>query len=227
MRKQECKVLLIEVAINKLTDLDSAASGMIGRDVQTQAYLALRGKVKNVEKCGGVKGALDNNEIRSMIHAFGCGVGDTFDVTKLRYGKIIIMTDADPDGAHIRALLLTFLYRLSPELFSEGKIYVCVSPLHKITVGKETTFYISSEEFEKASNDLKARGKSFTPQRFKGLGEMMPADLKETCLKKENRKLIKVTVENAMTAEEVLRKLMASDEVGARKIFFKSNGDII
>lgn len=131
------------------------------------------------------------------------------------------------DGSHIRALLMTFLYRLSPELFREGKVYACISPLYKITVGKEVTFYVSTEEFEKASNELKSKGKSFIPSRFKGLGEMMPADLRDTCLNKNNRRLIQISVDNAMVAEEVVRKLMASDEVISRKTFFESNGDLL
>lgn len=210
---------------------DSASGSILKvRNVLTQAYMALKGKVVNVEK-STFQEALANQEIRSMIQAFGCGVGDSFDLKKLRYDKIIILTDADVDGAHIRALLLTFLFRLARPLIEEGKIYVCLPPLFKIKWGKDSMMYCRTvEEMEAKVEELKRSGKQpvkdFVVSRFKGLGEMNPADLKETCLIKENRTLLRVTIEDSVQVEEVLKKLMAT-ETASRKIFFESNGEML
>ena len=187
------------------------------RDRKTQAVLPLKGKVLNVEKSGLAK-ALSNEEIRNMITAFGAGIGDEFNIDKLRYSKIIIMTDADVDGAHIATLLLTFFYRFMSELITNGNVYKANQPLYGIKRGKKIIYCYDEEDLREKTN-----GKdSFDIQRYKGLGEMNTDQLWETTMNKENRRLFQVTVEDAVEADRLFTMLMG-DEVSDRREFIEKN----
>jgi DNA gyrase subunit B len=193
---------------------DSAGgSAKMARNNQTQAILPLRGKPLNVEKASPVK-VFSNEEIASLITAMGTGIGDQFDISKLRYGKIILMADADVDGAHIKTLMLTFLYRFLPELVKEGRVYVAVAPLYRIR--KRGDHYVYSEE--ELREMKKKLGDNAQVLRFKGLGEMDADQLWETTMDPKSRLLKKVTIEDATRADEVFSKLMG-DDVSARKTF--------
>ncbi|MCD6383614.1 MAG: DNA topoisomerase (ATP-hydrolyzing) subunit B [Thermoplasmata archaeon] len=199
---------------------DSAGgSAKQGRDRRIQAILPLKGKILNVEKARFEK-VLNNNEIRTIITALGCGIGDELDLEKLRYHKVIIMTDADVDGAHIRTLLLTFFYRYMRDIITSGHLYIAQPPLYRIRVGKET-FYVYSEE-EKEEMVKKYEGRRVEIQRFKGLGEMNPQQLWETTMDPDRRKLYKVTVEDAILADELFSLLMG-DEVAPRREFIQKH----
>ena len=176
----------------------------MGRDREFQAILPLRGKVINVEKARMHK-VFDNNEIRSMLTAFGCGLGDELDVEKLRYHKIVIMTDADVDGAHIRTLLLTFFYRFLKPLIEEGHIYIAQPPLYKVAKGNSVHYAYTDAELDAIKAEL---GDRTNVQRYKGLGEMNPEQLWETTMDPEVRTLIKVNVEDALEADMVFEMLM-------------------
>lgn len=193
---------------------DSAGgSATQARNKEFQAILPLKGKPLNVEKANAVK-VLSNEEIASLITAIGTGVGEQFKLEDLRYSKIILMTDADVDGAHIRTLLLTFLFRFMKPLIDNGNIYIAVSPLYRIR--KKGYHYVySDEELKKAVARL---GENVTVQRFKGLGEMDPEQLWETTMDPKSRSLKKVTVEDAAIADQVFSKLMG-DDVEARRQF--------
>jgi len=193
----------------------AGGSAKLARDRHVQAVLPLKGKILNVEKANLLK-VLKNDEIKALIAAIGTGIGENFDISKLRYGKIIIMTDADVDGAHIRSLLLTFFYRYMKELIDKGHVYVALPPLYKIKSGKEV-WYVYSDE-EKDAILKKLEGKSFEIQRYKGLGEMNPDQLWETTMNPKNRYLKKITVEDAIEAEEMFSLLMG-EKVEPRKQF--------
>ena len=183
------------------------------RNKEFQAILPLKGKILNVEKAQPVK-VLSNEEIANMITAIGAGITDQFDMAKLRYAKIIIMTDADVDGAHIRTLLLTFFFRFTPKLIENGNIYIAVSPLYRVR--KRGDHYVYSD---KELKDLLSKITGATDvQRFKGLGEMNPEQLWETTMNPKTRMLKKVTIEDVVKADEIFSKLMG-DEVEYRKQF--------
>ena len=195
-----------------------------GRDSNFQAILPLRGKVLNVEKAR-MNRILDNAEIRMMIKAFGCGFGNEIDLSKLRYHKIVIMTDADVDGQHIATLMLTFLYRYFKPLIEEGYVYIAMPPLYKLFKGQKTLRYCySDEELEIAKRDF--GDEKYDIQRYKGLGEMDASQLWETTLDPERRTLKRVTIEDAIDADQVFSMLMG-DEVEPRKNFIIENAHFV
>ncbi|MGQ9707129.1 MAG: DNA topoisomerase (ATP-hydrolyzing) subunit B [bacterium] len=200
---------------------DSAGgSAKQGRDRQFQAILPIKGKILNVEKAR-IHKILQNDEIGTMISAIGTGVGkENFNIENLRYGKIILMTDADVDGAHIRTLLLTFFYKYMPELISEGRVYIALPPLYKIQCNKKDYYAYDEKEKEKITSNLK--GKSYIIQRYKGLGEMNPQQLWETTMRPDIRKLMLVKMEDAKTASIVFSTLMG-DKVEPRRRFIEEN----
>ncbi|MFO7651733.1 MAG: DNA topoisomerase (ATP-hydrolyzing) subunit B [bacterium] len=199
---------------------DSAGgSAKQGRDRRFQAVLPLRGKILNVEKAGLNK-VLSNTEIRTIISAVGAGIGDDFDAQKARYHKIIIMTDADVDGSHIRILLLTFFYRHMQDLIETGYVFIAQPPLFRIKSGK-TERYLYNEE-DLAAAVVKKEGAAFDIQRYKGLGEMNPEQLWSTTMDPEKRTLKRVAMEDATEADEVFRLLMG-DEVEPRRQFIEKN----
>ena len=191
-----------------------------GRDSNFQAVLPLRGKILNVEKAR-IHKIFDNAEIKMMIQAFGCGFGDEIDIEKLRYHKIVIMTDADVDGQHISTLMLTFLYRFFKPLIEEGYVYLAMPPLYKLYKGQKTLRYCyTDEELELAKRDF--GDEKYDIQRYKGLGEMDADQLWETTLDPERRTLKRVTIEDAIDADSVFSMLMG-DEVEPRKNFIIEN----
>ena len=198
---------------------DSAGgSAKQGRDRQFQAVLPLRGKLLNVEKARLDK-ILSSENVRPLIIALGAGIGESFDVTKLRYHRIIIMTDADVDGAHIRTLLLTFFYRHMPEVVDSGYLYIAQPPLYRVSTGKQTRYAQSEKERERIIKEFNV--KNLSVQRFKGLGEMNADQLWETTMNPETRTLLRVDSENAALADEIFTMLMG-EKVGPRKDFIKT-----
>ena len=203
----------------------AGGSAKQGRDRRFQAILPLRGKILNVEKAS-VHRTLENAEIRDMITAFGAGFGDDMNLEKLRYHKIVIMTDADVDGAHIRTLMLTFFYRHLRELINEGYIYIAQPPLYKIQAGKSIRYAYSDEQLKKVTKVLENDGKKYTIQRYKGLGEMNPEQLWETTLDPEVRTLLKVTMEDASYVDKMFNILMG-DKVEPRRRFIEENASYV
>ncbi len=203
---------------------DSAGgSAKMARERSFQAILPLRGKILNIERAG-LHRALSSETINSLITAIGTSVGDDFDIEKARYHKVIIMTDADVDGAHIRCLLLTFLYRYMPEMIKRGYVYIAQPPLYRLAVGRKHTYAYSDEQLQLEIGRL-APNTKYTVQRYKGLGEMDPKQLWETTMEPKNRTLLQVTVEDAEKAEEAseaIAKLMGNN-VEYRKEFIQKN----
>ena len=211
-----CEIFLVEG--------DSAGgSAQEGRDRARQAVLPLRGKILNVEKATRAR-ALDSQEIRNMITVFGCGIDDNFDISKLRYHKIIIMTDADVDGAHIRTLLLTFFYRFMRPLIEEGYVYAAQPPLFRVKRGKETWYTYSDKEQEDLLAELREKESKTKVeiQRYKGLGEMDYTQLWVTTMDYNHRTLIRISLDDAEKADEMITTLMG-DKVPPRKKFIEEN----
>ena len=204
---------------------DSAGgTAKTGRDRRFQAILPLRGKILNVEKAR-LNRVLENNEIKSMITAFGCGIGNEFNEEKLRYDKIICMTDADVDGAHIRILLLTFFFRYMRPLIEHGHVYAAKPPLYKVTRNKKDIFYFYSDQ--ELEDWYQANGrKGCDQQRYKGLGEMDADQLWETTMDPEHRILIQLTMEDAIEAEKYFNDLMGEDSE-LRRLFIEANANLV
>jgi len=214
---EKCEIFLVEG--------DSAGgSAKTGRDRFFQAILPLRGKILNVEKVRFDR-ALANNEIKAMITAFGCGWGDEFNIDKLRYHRIVCMTDADVDGAHIRILMLTFFYRYMRPLIEKGYVYIAMPPLYKVTKNKKEYYVYDDPELEKLLQEI---GRDPKPdiQRYKGLGEMSSEQLWQTTMNPETRTMMQVTVEDAMAADEIMSLLMG-DKVEPRKEFIEENAKLV
>ena len=200
---------------------DSAGgSAKQGRDRHFQAILPLKGKITNVEKTNMNK-VLGDTEIKALITAIGCGIGNQFNEKKIRYHKIIIMTDADVDGAHIQTLILTFFFRYMPQIIENGFLYIAQPPLYLIKVGKKKKYVYDDKSKDKYLKEIGSSAK-YTLQRYKGLGEMNPEQLWFTTMEPESRIMLKVSIENAIRAEKVFIKLMG-DEVEPRKLFIQEN----
>ena len=214
-----CEIYLVEG--------DSAGgSAKQGRKRDFQAILPLRGKIINVEKAR-IDKVLSNEEIRTIITAIGAGIREDFDLTKTRYHKIIIMTDADVDGAHIRTLLLTFFFRQMPELIEAGYMYIAQPPLYRVAKGKEEFYAYSEKERDGYAERLGGEGRSSVNiQRYKGLGEMNPDQLWKTTMDPETRTMFRVTMDDAVLADQTFQTLMG-DEVEPRRVFIEANARFV
>ncbi|MCD7854826.1 MAG: DNA topoisomerase (ATP-hydrolyzing) subunit B [Clostridiales bacterium] len=214
---EKCEIYIVE-------GNSAGGSAVDARTSSTQAILPLRGKILNVEKAR-LDRVLGNEEIKSMITAFGTGIHDEFDITKLRYHKIIIMTDADVDGAHITTLLLTFIFRFMKPLIEDGYVYLAKPPLYKIEKGNKKMYAYSDEERDDILRNMDTKGMK-PIQRYKGLGEMDPEQLWETTMDPEKRTLIRVNMDDARKADEIFSTLMG-DNVEPRKEFIRHNAKFV
>lgn len=216
---ENCEIYIVEG--------DSAGgSAKSARSRATQAILPLRGKILNVEKARLDK-IYANNEIKAMITAFGTGIHDDFDISKLRYHKIIIMADADVDGAHISTLLLTFIYRFMPDLIKQGYVYMAQPPLYKLEKNKNVWYAYSDEELEKIISEV-GRDQNNKIQRYKGLGEMDPEQLWETTMDPEKRILLRVTMnEEAESEIDLTFTTLMGDKVEPRREFIEENARFV
>lgn len=202
----------------------AGGSAKQGRDSKTQAILPLRGKVINVEKAR-IDKIFANNEIRSMITALGTGISDEFNIEKARYHKIVIMTDADVDGSHIRTLMLTFFYRFMRPLIEEGYLYIAQPPLFKVEQGKRVEYVFSESELQEVQKSFNENSR-INIQRYKGLGEMNPEQLWDTTMDPANRVLLQVTLDDALEADQVFEMLMG-DDVLPRREFIQKNAKYV
>ena len=220
----DCQEKRVELTELYLVEGDSAGgSAKGGRDSRFQAILPLRGKVLNVEKSRAEK-IYGNPSLLPIIQSVGCGIGQEFDISKLRYGKIIIMADADVDGSHIQILLLTFFYRHMKQLIEDGHIYLAMPPLYKVFKGKTERYAFSDEERDAIIAEL--GGDRVEAERYKGLGEMNPEQLWETTMDPTKRTLKQVTIEDAILCDEVFSLLMG-DEVEPRRDFIEKNAKYV
>ena len=214
---QKCEIFLVEG--------DSAGgSAKMGRDRHFQAILPLRGKILNVEKTR-LDRILANNEIKAMITAFGCGIGEDFNLDKLRYNRLVCMTDAAVDGSHIRILMLTFFYRYMPKLVEEGHVYIAQPPLYKVTYKGQERYVYSDEQLDAVMREI-GRDKKPDVQRYKGLGEMSAEQLWSTTMDPSTRTMMQVTIEDAIAADEVMTLLMG-EKVEPRREFIEENCKLV
>jgi DNA gyrase subunit B len=202
---------------------DSAGgSAKQGRDRRFQAILPLKGKILNVERARADK-MLSNEEIRAMITALGTGIGERFDLSKLRYSKVILMADADVDGSHIRTLLLTFFFRHMEQIVTEGHLYIAQPPLFRVSSGRDWKWCYSDQDKDEYVGELqKKRARDVSIQRYKGLGEMNPQQLWETTMDPTTRTMLRVDVEDAVQSDEIFDMLMG-DSVPPRKRFIQTH----